>query len=394
MKRRMRSIKERNLVIRNILEAIAERDGFLIMGHKQPDEDCIASMIALGLLLNKLSKRTCLLIPEKINENFHYLLNICRYNSIHIIHTDRQLPENFSTVFYMDTPKPDMRETFPGAPDFFDNSDVLKIEFDHHLKADSAYMGDPGYCLVDEASSASELVGMLALKICSNETISDSFNVQELFSRNFVLAVLTGIIGDSKMGKYLKTSREKWFYRLFSTMFNDMLATKTHKDSRNFSTMNEVFSELQQLSRQEDECFNLMMDRKMLHSPAIGSLIVPLEEIRKMRSLYDHETIVSAARYAADALAEECRGISIVVYFDDHKDSDLVQFRIRRSQFYKDLDLRLILSRFHIENGGGHPGAIGFRIPKSGLTDIRTYVETLASGIEGMMKETAPEKPV
>jgi nanoRNase/pAp phosphatase (c-di-AMP/oligoRNAs hydrolase) len=234
---------------------------------------------------------------------------------------------------------------------------------------------------------------MLALKICSNDAIADSFNVQELFSRNFVLAVLTGIIGDSKMGKYLKTSREKWFYRLFSTMFNDMLTSKTHKDSRNFSTMNEVFSELQQLSRQEDECFSLMMERKMLHSPAIGSLIIPLEEIRKMRSLYDHETIVSAARYAADTLAEETRGVGIVVYFDDHKDSDLVQFRIRRSQFYKDLDLRLILEHFKIENGGGHPGAIGFRIPKPELTNIRAYVEKLAEGIEKLMKEAAPAEP-
>jgi diguanylate cyclase (GGDEF)-like protein len=392
-KSRMRSIKERNLVIRNILEAIAERDGFLIMGHRQPDEDCIASMIALALLLNKLSKRACLLIPEKINENFHYLLNICRYNSISIIHTDKELPGNFSTVFFMDTPKPDMRETFPGATEFFNKPDILRIEFDHHLQADSSYIGDPGYCLVDEASSASELVGMLALKICSNDAIADSFNVQELFSRNFVLAVLTGIIGDSKMGKYLKTSREKWFYRLFSTMFNDMLTSKTHKDSRNFSTMNEVFSELQQLSRQEDECFSLMMERKMLHSPAIGSLIIPLEEIRKMRSLYDHETIVSAARYAADTLAEETRGVGIVVYFDDHKDSDLVQFRIRRSQFYKDLDLRLILEHFKIENGGGHPGAIGFRIPKPELTNIRAYVEKLAEGIEKLMKEAAPAEP-
>jgi len=47
------SIKTRNLIINNILEAIAIRDCFLVMGHKNPDEDCISSMIAIGLLLNK-----------------------------------------------------------------------------------------------------------------------------------------------------------------------------------------------------------------------------------------------------------------------------------------------------------------------------------------------------
>ncbi|MEA1910659.1 MAG: diguanylate cyclase, partial [Spirochaetota bacterium] len=111
VKTKIKSISIRNRIIDNILNAISERDGFLIMGHKNPDDDCISSMIAMGLLINKFSRTVYLLIPEKINENYQYLLNICRYNAIELIHNNKELPSGISTVFFMDTPKPDMRET-------------------------------------------------------------------------------------------------------------------------------------------------------------------------------------------------------------------------------------------------------------------------------------------
>ncbi len=384
-KTRISSIKKRNRIIQNILNAIASRDCFLVMGHKNPDEDCISSMIAMSLLLNKFSRTVYLLVPGKINKNYQYLLNICRYNAIELLHNEEELPCEISTVFFLDTPKPEMRETFPGSKDVYSNKDILKIEIDHHLEADSDYIGDRGYCFVDEASSASELVGLIAFKLKNSEEITNSFNIQDLFSRNFVLAVLTGIIGDSKMGKYLKTRREKWFYRLFSSMFNEMLTNKTHKNSGNFSTMDEVFTELQQMSMQEDECFTLMMKQKVDISPKIGSVIVTQEVIKQMRVNFDHDTIVTVARYAADSLAEYSRILSLVAYYDDKKDSDLIQFRIRRSHSYRALDLRSILKAFDIKNGGGHPGAIGFRIPAADVPDLYEYVESLVKGTEKLI---------
>ena len=385
VKSRIETIGIRNRIIDNILNAIIEYDDFLVMGHKNPDEDCISSMIAIGLLMTKFSRTVYLLIPRKINKNYQYLLNICRYNAITIIYNDKQVPDGISTVFFMDTPKPDMRETFPFSYKVFENKDILKIEIDHHLEADSAYIGDKGYCLVDEASSASELVGMLAFKLKNKKAIIEANNIQDIFSRNFVLAVLTGIIGDSKMGKYLKTRREKWFYNLFSSMFNEMLTKKTHKHSSNFSTMKEVFTELQQLSELEDKCFTLMMAQKVNVSSKIGTVIVGKEIIQQMLSSYDHETIVSVARYAADSLAEYTKLLSLVVYYDDNKDSDLLQFRIRRSHSFKALDLRSILKKFNIKNGGGHPGAIGFRIPQTEIKDLNKYVGILIKGIEKLI---------
>ena len=381
------NIRQRNLVIDNILNAINQRDYFLVMGHKSPDEDCISSMIAIGLLLNKFSKKAYLFLPEKINKNFQYLLNICRYNEIKIVHCKKDIPDEITTIFFLDTPKPGMIESFQGSGDFFSKKDMLKIEIDHHLKADSEYIGDEGYRLVDEASSASELVGLTALKLRNNPKFARENNMEDLFSRNFVLAVLTGIIGDSKMGKYLKTNREKWFYRLFSEMFNEMLASKTHKNSRNFSTMNEVFSELQKLSKREDNCFKIMLKRKINFSPKIGTVIINKRVMKKMRAKFDHDTIVNVARYAADSLAEYSRALGLVIYYDVQTESDLIQFRLRRSQSYKSLDLRSVIDKFNIQNGGGHPGAIGFRIPQTEIKDIKKYVGELVNGIEELITE-------
>lgn len=387
MKTHITSIKKRNTIVTNILGAIVDRDSFLVMGHKSPDEDCISSMIAMSLILNKFSKTIYLLIPEKINENYQYLINICRYNAIQILQNSEAIPSYVSTIFIMDTPKPEMKEDFPGSSELFERNDIIKIEIDHHLAADSAYIGDEGYCLVDEASSACELVGMLALKLYNREDLINEFTIHELFTRNFVLAVLTGIIGDSKMGKYLKTRKEKWFYRLFSNMFSDMLSKKTRKNSSNFSTMDEVFKSLQQLSKQEDECFQLMMKHKLELTENITSIIVDKETMERISQKFDHETIITAARYAADFLAESGGTLSLIIYFDRKENSDLIQFRIRRNHAYKALDLRNILDVFSITNGGGHPGAIGFRIPAGEISDLNSFVNSLVAGIEKMMNK-------
>jgi nanoRNase/pAp phosphatase (c-di-AMP/oligoRNAs hydrolase) len=76
----------------------------------------------------------------------------------------------------------------------------------------------------------------------------------------------------------------------------------------------------------------------------------------------------------------------LVCYTDSPEQSDLIQFRLRRSHQYKTTDLRTVLKTFSISNGGGHQGAIGFRIPKSEIDDLEDYVETLIRGIEDLIE--------
>ena len=95
--------------------------------------------------------------------------------------------------------------------------------------------------------------------------------------------------------------------------------------------------------------------------------------------------IEQKAKTIADKLAEESSRMGLIAY-DDVGNSNLIQFRMRRGRSYKSFDLRRVLDIFSIEDGGGHEGAIGFRIDRNKIyDDIEGFVEKLVSDIENVM---------
>ncbi len=382
-KEKIRTIGEKNKILANIVEAITKRHHFLLLGHTSPDDDCIASTVSFALILHMFYKSALVYLGTQIHERFRYLLDICKYNSIRVLSPDSPPPERIDTIVLCDTPKPSMMEGRDFISRISPNPNLIRIEIDHHLGADSEYFGDPGYRLVTEASSSSELIGHILLKLKERKDLLESYQISDLFPRNLVLAILTGIIGDSNMGQFLKSPRERRYYQIFSSMFNDMLAQTTVKKS-NFFTMSEVYGELQKLSTREEGCFNAMMQRKRF-SPSIGYIALSEAESADLSASFDEDTIVSTARVVADRLAEESSKLSLVAFYDSAPGSDLIQFRVRRSSMYKKFDLRAILTLFSIPNGGGHEGAIAFRIPRAKVPDFPRYVEKLVSGIEAAL---------
>ena len=381
------TIAEKNRIINNIIEKITRGNDFLLTGHQHPDEDCVASMVAFGLLLSKFEKRSYITACTEINENYRYLLNICKYNSITVIENCEEIPDKINSIIILDTPKPNMMIRSPSTAKIFADPAVLRIELDHHLEADSSYCGDPGYRLVDEASSTCELIGFLAFKLRNREELFPAYRGEKIFSRNFVLAILTGIIGDSKMGKYLKSNRERWFYNLFSNMFNEILRNETFSASANLSDMREVYDEIFRLSDEEEHCYRYFMERKV-RVPKICYIVMNSRDSEHINSAFQYETVVNISRTAADKLAEESGYLGLVGFYDDPAHSNYVQFRMRRSENYRGIDLRSIISAFNIENGGGHKGAIGFRVEREKLPDINVFVEDLIRGTQQLI-ETA-----
>ncbi len=378
-KKVIETIREKNEIIENIIDAMVTRRSFLILGHENPDEDCIASMVAFSLLLSKFQKGVKICLGKKVHEHYQYLLNICKYNAIQVYDTCDTFADDFDTIVICDTPKPSMVELSPRIKQLLFDSRILKIEFDHHIGADSRYIGDKGYCLVTEATSASELVGHLALKIRGKKELLAEYQIEDPFTRNLVLAILSGIIGDTNMGQYLKSRREKRYYRLFSSMLNEMLEETTVKET-NFKSIDEVYTELQRLSSKEDTCFSYFNGKKQF-SGSVGYVALDEEDMAYLFSICDEETVVTVARAIANDLAEEGGMFSLVAYYDSPAQSDLIQFRVRRSQDFKTYDLRNLLRVFNIKNGGGHEGAIGFRIPRSLISDYRGYVQKLITGL-------------
>lgn len=46
-----------------LTQALKKRDSFLLIGHKDPDGDCLSSQLALGSFLERIGKKVCLLSP-------------------------------------------------------------------------------------------------------------------------------------------------------------------------------------------------------------------------------------------------------------------------------------------------------------------------------------------
>lgn len=384
-KEKIVSIAEKNRIINNIINCIINNEKFLIMGHKSPDEDCIASMVAIALLITKFNKDSFLCLPKNVDRRFQYLLNICRYNSIGFIGSCQPVIKDTDVVFFCDTPKPSMLEDIPGMDELLSKNGLIKIEIDHHLGGDSEYIGDREYSLVTEASSAAELVGHILLKLRNMKEVLEQFQIKELFSRNIILAILTGIVGDTGMGKYIKSRREWRYYRMFSSLFNSMLAAETVKDS-NFSTMEELYEELKRHSKEEEACYNDILVKKNIRG-GVGFVFMDRDFMKKLKSKYSEDTIVSVTRAIADNLAEESGKVGLVSYYDNEVEGGLLQFRLRRGHSFRGFDLRNILYEFNIENGGGHEGAIGFRIPSEKIKDARKYIDELISSINAKVSQ-------
>jgi nanoRNase/pAp phosphatase (c-di-AMP/oligoRNAs hydrolase) len=349
------------------------RESFLLAGHRNPDEDCVASLVAFSLLLGKFNKQNAVVLNRDNWAKYPYLLNICKYNSIRVIGSADEIGSGYDTLIAFDTPKPEMLDFKKTLDELMKKNDVLVMEIDHHLEADGTYIGDEGYRLVDEASSTCELIGYLAVKIEKKKNLMRTLGSSDIFSRNFVLSIVTGIVGDSKMGQYLKSRREKRYYRYFSRLFNEMLIRKTDKDSGNFSSIEDILMELDRLSSDEEACYQEFLKYKK-NTGRMAWIALDIPAMEPIQNRFDYEVIVTVAKYAANLLAEESGYLSLVAFYDPPVRSNFIQMRMRRSGSFKELDLREVISHLKITNGGGHEGAVGFRVPRAEVQDFESFI--------------------
>ncbi|MDR0759700.1 MAG: DHH family phosphoesterase [Treponema sp.] len=374
-KTEIRTIAAKNRYAKNIIDESNRLDSFLLIGHNDPDTDCVASLAAFSLVLCKLEKTAAIFLPGPVVEQFNYLLAICKYNGVSVIYGKDPVPEDISALVILNTPKPDMIARNASIDRLLADPQIRKMEIDHHLETDAVYIGDPGYCLVSEASSTCELIGYLCFKFSRQK---DMFPGTDFFSRNIALAVLTGVVGGSHMGKYLKSSKERRYYSLFCQFFDGLLVEKTSKNRNN---MEAIFDAIRRFSVREKHCFDRILQRRQ-KSASIAYAVLGKEESAEMFALYGKECIVNVSKAAADTLAEETGNLGLVAYYDDPACSDFVQFRLRRSAQFTTLDLRTLVGGLEFTNGGGHPGAIGFRLPKKEVPDIHLFTAGIVDRIE------------
>ena len=194
-----------------------------LLRHELPDEDCISSLVSMALILLKFRKNVTIYIKESVPDQLAYLMNICSYNGIPVIRDPEWAPERPDVICILDTPKPDMVEMGDAIRRLAESGRYPVIEFDHHLSADATWCGSEGLRLVDRVTSTCELLAIFTLKVCRRDDVMKTHGITEMFSRNLVLSMLTGIIGDTGFGLTLKRGRDVFFYNFLTNRFAQVL---------------------------------------------------------------------------------------------------------------------------------------------------------------------------
>ena len=365
----------------HIIDTISTRNSFLVVSHASPDEDCVGAMVACSLLLLKFSKFPKIVLSQKHWDHFSFLIDICNYNDIEVIGAPQDIGDGYDTVFILDTARTSMIEYRDYIVDLMKFPDVRTVEIDHHIDRGIPYIGDKNYRMVDESSSTCELLIYLALRIRKKRKLCKNKRLKKILTRNFVLAALTGMAGDSHDGQFLKTSRSKRYYRQFKAM----LSRKTHINSKNFSSVHHIYEHLNVLNNDEMACYSLFCQHQQNHE---NIALISLDEktTDEIRGNYGHEMILSISRYAANMLAEESGCIGVVAYYDPPDISDRIQIRIRRNQDYNKLDLRTLAEYLKIEDGGGHEGAIVLRFPRTQVSNFPEFIHKMVKDIMKLME--------
>ena len=341
-KRQNMTIGARNRIIRNIYGLVKTHRSFLIIGHQSPDEDCYASTVAGALLLRKFNKHVSVFLESVPPENLKFLSSICKYNKINVYYGTMPSIRSVEVLCILDTPKPDMI-----------------------------------------ASSTCEILCRICYKLANHPEIRHLYSIEELYSRNLVLTLLTGMLGDAKMGNYIANPHDKEIFDYFSKHLNLMLRISTNSsgNTKKIESMERLLDVMETTDAETEKAYNAIINRAV-YAGHIGAVILSEDESNAFLENIEYTQFIGMIKVATNTIAEKAGGVGISVYYDSPNKSNKIQCRIRVSEAARGIDLHPILSHFKITDGGGHPGAIAFRLPRefgrslhSLIADIETFIK-------------------
>lgn len=372
------TIAKRNKIINNITNALLHREYFIVIGHKDCDEDCFGAAVSFALLLRQLQKEVivCMNIPQ--GGRGILLKNVCVYNDVTFLSPQAVNIPNCDTVVICDTPKPDLLDAGPTLKARISDMSILKIELDHHLGADSRYIGNDGYCLVQQATSTCEIVLWLCLKLQQQKESLQRLRIKDVLTRNISLALGIGILTDTQNGRMISKGREKRLFDASLRILDQQLANHTFDDKKATSVTD--IMKIDQEQSPLEVSLNKYFMRRVGNEPRLHYIVMYKTDSAYIARLFEHSLVQNASRVLADQLAESSGFFGMTAYImqsDQDNERPLMQCRIRRNLGYRDLDLRVVLELCEVEDGGGHEGAVGFRFLYYGDRQAREYIDRI-----------------
>ena len=375
------------------VDLINSSNSFLFSGDIDPDS--VGSMLALSLYLNQLDKKVFLIIPEPLKANLSFFEKIIHYNSIRILRTQEDIDtvkDEIEAVIFCDTANTKLVPFYPYIEKCILSRKPKVIEIDHHFGADSEELTGFGIKLFRNANANTEIIGNVLEKIYDkNPERPHPFS-----QRNIILGLITGILCDTVGGKVIryKEDYDHWMKKLGDHLKNitrwresDKKRTEDCRTSK-FGDATQVLNYLNKLTEDQESCLNLLNTR-IESKGAMGFLsLLPstYQAVNETCQSFKSDWFVDILGLLLNSVPEQSGHAGVIIFEGKNAEAqDCIFIKIRRAVDFSGVDLRNgedkvkeLFGDLYM-GGGGHAGAVSFRIHRLEEKELLARMENLFS---------------
>jgi len=387
----------------NVDEAVSlikRSQSFLFCGDIDPDS--VGSMLALALYLRLLKKQAYLVISEGLSDNLDYMRHILEYNSVTILQKAEDIcavREKIDTVIFCDTANTKLVPHYPVIRESILSRKLPVIEIDHHFGADSEELTSNGIKLFRKANANTEIIGELLEKLSGGrEGAPQPFN-----HRNIVIGLITGLLGDTVGGKVVhdQESYDHWMSLLEAQLQKYTRWRESAPDrlpdnkGEKFGTTSSILAYLNKLSDEQNACLVTLKDRITVDG-GLGFLNImnsTYSQVKDVCQPYDSDGFVDILGFLMNIVPEESGKAGLVCYHGKNAErKNCIFIKLRRAVDYDGFDLRRaedeIKKAFEdmYMGGGGHPGAVSFRIQPLDENEFLAKLEPVVTFIKSHLR--------
>jgi len=273
------------------------------------------------------------------------------------------------------------------------------VEIDHHFGADSEELTDYGIKLFRKANANTEIIGeILEMLYNKNPERPNPFG-----QRNIILGLITGILGDTTGGKVIhyKEDYNRWMGKLGEqlksiTRWRNSADNKRIEDCRTskFGDPTQILDYLNKVTRDQEsilKSLNSHIESKG-NTGFLSLLPSTYQKVNRTWSSIESDWFFDIMGLLLSSVPEKSGYVGVIIFEGKNAAGENCVFiKIRRAINFSGIDLRTAEGKIKelfgnlYMGGGGHAGAVSFRIHRLDEKELLAQLENLFGFLNGVM---------
>ena len=384
--------------INQAINLINSSSSFLFSGDIDPDS--VGSMLSLSLYLNQLDKEVFIIIPDPLRSNLDFFEQIIQYNSIRILATPEEIDtvkNHIDMIIFCDTANSKLVPLYSQVANYILSRKPNVLEIDHHFGADSEELTDYGIKLFREANANTEIIGeILEMLYNKNPERPNPFS-----QRNIILGLITGILGDTSGGKVIHYQKDynRWMDKLGEqlkniTRWRNSGDSKRIEDCRSskFGDPTQLLHYLNKVTRDQESSLKSLNSRieSKGNTGFLNLLPSSYQELNRTWDSIESDWFFDLMGILLSSVPEKSGYVGLIIFEGKNASGeDCVFIKIRRAVNFSSVDLRTAEGKIKelfgnlYMGGGGHAGAVSFRIHRLDEKKLLAQLENLFDFLNG-----------